>query len=427
MEAAKPKPAPHASPRPECPQLVASLADKPVARFRHLVPGPGEVDNRFRDDNPCLVGHLLQAWTFRVHLPHRAHLGAVVERARTPLARVPERPHALPISRRDRHLEGVLDAVAAPCLLHQTGHPLDCAWRVVFKAQRKREKEQQLRIRRPFDGCIQRLIYGECELTLDAREVAHEAVVDPEPSAIAERVAVGLLDGRPGRGTDVRQKERRLRADCGRSKPARHSGRWPVRRRLRRTNRHRSRPRWWSRLRGGRGDSGRSGSARACRAAPRGGSGSPSRRASGTSSAPLLLRVDLRRSSISRPIDQDLHLTGYESSIRLYRSPHTILYGAGWPSLALLLQHLLVIWQRQVIGFADTARKLKHHRYRLSYRQELFSARGRTPDDVLVGCKGFSEAQEEAAKARREVGSTTSTIMRVETTTVTAAATCRAM
>src|SRR5215211_4838561 len=125
MEAAKPKPARHASPRPECPQLVASLADKPVARFRHLVPGPGEVDNRFRDDNPCLVGHLLQAWTFRVHLPHRAHLGAVVERARTPLARVPERPHALPISRRDRHLEGVLDAVAAPCLLHQTGHPLD--------------------------------------------------------------------------------------------------------------------------------------------------------------------------------------------------------------------------------------------------------------------------------------------------------------
>jgi hypothetical protein len=61
MEAAKPKPARHASPRPESAQLVASLADKPVARFRHLVPGPGEVDNRFRDDNPCLVGHLLQA------------------------------------------------------------------------------------------------------------------------------------------------------------------------------------------------------------------------------------------------------------------------------------------------------------------------------------------------------------------------------
>src|SRR5829696_2012542 len=92
-----------------------------------------------------------------------------------------------------------------------------------------------------------------------------------------------------------------------------------------------------------RGDSGRSGSARACRAAPRGGSGSPSRRASGTSSAPFLLRVDLRRTSISRPIEQDLHLTGYESSIRLYRSPHTILYGAGWPSLALLLQHLLML------------------------------------------------------------------------------------
>src|SRR5829696_7001109 len=330
MEAAKPKPARHASPRPECPQLVASLANKPVARFRHLVPGPGEVDNRFRDDNPCLVGYLLQAWTFRVHLPHRAHLGAVVERARTPLARVPERPHALPISRRDRHLEGVLDAVAAPCLLHQTGHPLDCARRVVFKAERKREKEQQLRIRRPFDGCIQRLIYGECELTLDAREVAHEAVVDPEPSAIAERVAVGLLDGRPGRGTDVRQKERRLDVAGDFAQIAVVPSQLDT------------------------PEDGRC--VGVCvvpadtEAVPVGGLDSEAgvetlvnqgvlglveqlleedRGASGTSSAPLLLRVDLRRTSISRPIDQDLHLTGYESSIRLYRSPHTILYGAG--------------------------------------------------------------------------------------------------
>jgi hypothetical protein len=43
-------------------------------------------------------------------------------------------------------------------------------------------------------------------------------------------------------------------------------------------------------------------------------------RASGTSSAPFLLRGDLRRTNISRPIDQDLHLTGYESSIRPYLS-----------------------------------------------------------------------------------------------------------
>src|SRR5918993_2137093 len=199
-----------ASPRPENAQLVVPLTDKTVAGFRHLVPCPGEVDKRFRDNDPCLVGHLLQALAFRVHIPHRAHLGAVVQRTRLTLARVPERPHALPVSRRDRHLEGVLDAVAAPCLLHQTGHPLDCARRVVFKAEREREEEQQLRIRRPFDGCIQRLIYGECELTLDAREVAHEAVVDPEPSAIAERVAVGLLNGRSRRGAYVRQKERRL-------------------------------------------------------------------------------------------------------------------------------------------------------------------------------------------------------------------------
>src|ERR671910_596208 len=199
-----------ASPRPENAQLVVPLTDKTVAGFRHLVPCPGEVDKRFRDNDPCLVGHLLQALAFRVHIPHRAHLGAVVQRTRLTLARVPERPHALPIGRRNRHLKGVFHTVSVTCLLHQTHHALDCARRVVFEAERNREKEQQLRICRPLDGGIQRLVYGEYELTFNAREVAHEAIVDPEPSPIAERVAIGLLDGRPRRGADVRQKERRL-------------------------------------------------------------------------------------------------------------------------------------------------------------------------------------------------------------------------
>jgi hypothetical protein len=41
-------------------------------------------------------------------------------------------------------------------------------------------------------------------------EVANEAVVDPQPLAVAERVAVGLLDGGAGRGSDVGEEKRRL-------------------------------------------------------------------------------------------------------------------------------------------------------------------------------------------------------------------------
>src|SRR3954452_24232916 len=41
-------------------------------------------------------------------------------------------------------------------------------------------------------------------------EVAHETIVDPEPSAVAKRVAVGLPDGCPRRGADVREEEGRL-------------------------------------------------------------------------------------------------------------------------------------------------------------------------------------------------------------------------
>src|SRR3712207_6702219 len=102
-----------ASPKSERAQLVLPFPYDAAAGFRHLVPRTGKFDERFRDDDPCLVGHLLQARALRVHLPHRAHVGAEVQRTRLTLARVPERPHALPIARRDRHLKGVFDAVAA--------------------------------------------------------------------------------------------------------------------------------------------------------------------------------------------------------------------------------------------------------------------------------------------------------------------------
>jgi hypothetical protein len=51
------------------------------------------------------------------------------------------------------------------------------------------------------------LVDDESEFALDAAEIVHEAVVDPEPAAVAERMAVGLLDCRPRRGADVREEE----------------------------------------------------------------------------------------------------------------------------------------------------------------------------------------------------------------------------
>jgi hypothetical protein len=84
--------------RSERAQLVFSVSHDAVARFRHLVPRSREVDERLGDDNPRLVRDLMQTRAIRVKLPQCAHIGAVVQRTRLSLARVPESPQALPIS-----------------------------------------------------------------------------------------------------------------------------------------------------------------------------------------------------------------------------------------------------------------------------------------------------------------------------------------
>jgi hypothetical protein len=45
-------------------------------------------------------------------------------------------------------------------------------------------------------------------------EVAYETVVNPQPLAVAERMAVGLLDGRAGGGSDVAEEQRRVDVPC---------------------------------------------------------------------------------------------------------------------------------------------------------------------------------------------------------------------
>src|SRR5215217_7866985 len=113
---------------------MPSLTNVTVARLRHLLPGFGEIDERLRDDDARLVGYLVQEWALRIQLPQRAHVPAVVQRPRPPLARVSKRPHALPIGRGARHLEWVLGAVPVPRILNQPNHPLDRSWRIILKA-----------------------------------------------------------------------------------------------------------------------------------------------------------------------------------------------------------------------------------------------------------------------------------------------------
>src|SRR5215212_10840746 len=195
-------------PRSERLQLISSLTDATVARLRHLVPGPSETDERLRNDHTRLLRHLVQQRTLRIQLPQRAHIAAVVQRLRPPLTRVSERPHTLPIRRRDRHLDRVLGAMPLPRLLNEANHLFYRARRVVLQTERKREVEEQLRICRSLDTRVQRLMDGKREVAFHPQELAHEAVVNPEPAAVAKRVAISLLNGRSRRGTDVREEER---------------------------------------------------------------------------------------------------------------------------------------------------------------------------------------------------------------------------
>ena len=67
---------------------------------------------------------------------------------------------------------------------------------------------------------------GEGQVALHGREIREEPVVHPQPAVVAERMAVGLLDCRAGRGTNVREDAAgrrlggQLRGGCGRSRPA---------------------------------------------------------------------------------------------------------------------------------------------------------------------------------------------------------------
>ena len=93
-----------------------------------------------------------------------------------------------------------------------TGHVLDesdCAFdgleRVAVESEGQCEEEQHLRVGRALDVRVERRVHGQNEVPLQLGEPADQAVVHPEPPAMAERMAVGALDRRSGRGPHVRE------------------------------------------------------------------------------------------------------------------------------------------------------------------------------------------------------------------------------
>ncbi len=94
--------------------------------------------------------------------------------------------------------------------LDHADRALDRAERVALQTEREREVEQHLRVRRAGDPVEQRRVDRQQQLAPVGVEAVEHAVVDEQPAAVAERVAVGLLHGRAGRRADVRQPERRL-------------------------------------------------------------------------------------------------------------------------------------------------------------------------------------------------------------------------
>ena len=96
-----------------------------------------------------------------------------------------------------------------PDVLDEPGHALEPGERIVLEPVRQREVEHQLGVGRALDPGEETGVDGEQQVAPQSLVVLDEAVVHEEPAAMAERVAVRLLDRGPGRGPDVGQEERR--------------------------------------------------------------------------------------------------------------------------------------------------------------------------------------------------------------------------
>ena len=98
--------------------LLLAAADHAVRGLGDLVPCPREVADRLRDDEPGVVGQLVDDVDVRIEAPQRRHIAGEEQRPRPAFAGVAEHPHRLAVGGGDCALERVGDAEAAPDVLH---------------------------------------------------------------------------------------------------------------------------------------------------------------------------------------------------------------------------------------------------------------------------------------------------------------------
>ena len=79
--------------------------------------------------------------------------------------------------------------------------------RIVFEPEGQRQVEQGLGVGMARDLREERLVDGEDEVTPDLGNAIDEAVVHEQPAAVAERMAVGLLDRRPDGRPDMGEEQ----------------------------------------------------------------------------------------------------------------------------------------------------------------------------------------------------------------------------
>ena len=91
------------------------------------------------------------------------------------------------------NLNGIGDPMVAGHALDVADCSLERLDRIVLEAEREREIEDNLGVGRARDLSEQRRVDGEHQISSHQVEVGDESVVDEQPAAVAERVAVRLL------------------------------------------------------------------------------------------------------------------------------------------------------------------------------------------------------------------------------------------
>src|SRR5262245_60905519 len=98
---------------------------------------------------------------------------------------------------------------AATDMLDMANGAFDRGGRIVVEAKRQSQKEEHFRIGGSLDLPVQRRVDGQHQLSLYILKPRDRAVVHPEPFAMPEGMAVGLLHGGSRRCPDVCKRQPR--------------------------------------------------------------------------------------------------------------------------------------------------------------------------------------------------------------------------